>query len=90
MSGTSRFVATVADIEDAYLAANWLEGAEEATGPKGELFIESYVKNLDSGWEATQIWGFQTINGERRYTRNVIVTKGSEREEVKLVYDYLE
>jgi len=87
--GRSRWVATPADVEDTHLAAGWLAGEAEAKGPKGELLIESYVESLDSDWIATQIWGFQTIDGERRYARNVLVTKGDERVEIRLVYDYL-
>lgn len=80
----------VEDIDDEYLKAGFLEGDEEKGGPGGEKHIISYVESLDSGWTATQIWGFKIIDGERKYVRNVVVTKGSERAEVQLVYDWVE
>ncbi|THV02291.1 hypothetical protein K435DRAFT_653618 [Dendrothele bispora CBS 962.96] len=41
------------------------------------------------GWTNVQIWGFEIINGERRYTRHVQFTgPGGESIKGKLVYDY--
>lgn len=88
VKGQSRFVAA-ADIADEFLKKGWLEGEEEQGGPAGETHIESYVESLENGWTARQIWGFQTVDGERRYSRNVLVQKGAERVEIRLVYDYL-
>lgn len=87
--GSSKFIAKSADISDAFLAAGWLDGEAEATGPAGELHIQSLAESVDNDWVATQIWGFQTIEGERRYCRNITVVKGDERVEIRLVYDYL-
>ncbi|KAK8924738.1 hypothetical protein MANI_002584 [Metarhizium anisopliae] len=69
------------EIEDAYLKNGWEAEAD------GKL-IFSHVESLDAGWTATQVWGFQLVNGERRYCRNIVVAKGSERAEFRLVYDY--
>lgn len=62
----------------------------------GEDLLVSYVLNLDKdrGWEATQVWGFQTAkDGTRRYVRNVVVIKGEgskqQRVTVQLIYDFL-
>ncbi|KAL1869313.1 hypothetical protein VTK73DRAFT_3180 [Phialemonium thermophilum] len=87
--GRSRWIAA-SEIDDAFLAGGWLEGEEERGGPDGQTHILSYVESLDNGWTATQIWGFQTVDGERRYCRNIVVAKGSERVEMRLVYDYIE
>ncbi len=81
---------SAASIEDAFLSKGWEEGDGEKAGPDGETHIQSYVESLENGWTATQIWGFQVVNGERRYARNIVVAKESERVEIRLVYDYLE
>ncbi|KHN93857.1 uncharacterized protein MAM_08279 [Metarhizium album ARSEF 1941] len=69
------------EIEDAYLKNGWDAEAD------GKL-IFSHVESLDAGWTATQVWGFQQVNGERRYCRNIVVAKNDERAEFRLVYDY--
>ncbi|KAH8882117.1 hypothetical protein GQ53DRAFT_461699 [Thozetella sp. PMI_491] len=76
-------------IEDPFLAGNWLEGDEEAAGPEGETHIMSHVESLDNGWTAVQIWGFQTVNGERRYARNLVISKGSDKVTFRMVYDWV-
>jgi hypothetical protein len=79
------------EIDDAFLkSSDWLEGDEEKGGPNGETHILSYVESYDNGWTATQIWGFQLVGGERKHVRHVVIAKGGERVELKLVYDYLE
>jgi hypothetical protein len=88
VKGQTKFVAP-ADITDEFLAKDWLEDEAEKGGPNGETHILSYVESLDSGWTATQVWGFQMIDGVRRYCRNVVVAKGAERVELRLVYDFL-
>lgn len=35
-----------------------------------------------------QIWGFETVNEERRHTRHVVVRKGDDWKLARLVYDY--
>ncbi|KAH6619558.1 hypothetical protein B0J18DRAFT_248045 [Chaetomium sp. MPI-SDFR-AT-0129] len=77
------------EITDEFLKSGWLEGEEEKTGPNGTSHLISYVENNERGWTATQIWGFKIINGERRYVRNVVIAKGSERIELQLVYDFV-
>jgi hypothetical protein len=88
--GRSTWLATAADAEDEFLAAGWLEGDEEKTGPAGEAHVRSYVESLDSDWTATQVWGFKLIEGVRKYCRNVVIAKGEERVELQLVYDFIE
>ncbi|KAK2600233.1 hypothetical protein QQS21_005029 [Conoideocrella luteorostrata] len=69
------------EVEDTYLKTGW---ETEGDGK----FILSHVESQDSGWTATQLWGFQQVNGERRYCRNIVVAKGDERAEFRLVYKY--
>ncbi|KJZ72334.1 hypothetical protein HIM_08260 [Hirsutella minnesotensis 3608] len=77
VEGRSRW-AKVADIDDAYLKKGW----------EGDELVLSHLSNKGSGWEAYQVQGFQVISGERRYCRNVVITKGSERAEFRFVYDF--
>ncbi|KAF6813304.1 hypothetical protein CSOJ01_04648 [Colletotrichum sojae] len=86
--GQSTFM-SIDEVEDDFLKENWLEGEAEATGPDGKSHIYSHVESIDNGWTATQVWGFQTINGERRYARNVLIKKGDKRVEIRLVYDWI-
>jgi hypothetical protein len=72
---------TLDQIEEAYLKNGWEVEAD------GKL-ITSHVESQDAGWTATQVWGFQEVNGERRYCRNIIVSKEDQRAEFRLVYDY--
>lgn len=64
------------------------EGEEYGEGEG--LYLQSWVVNLDSGWTAEQIWGFEIVNGERRYARRVAVVKDGKYELARLVYSYVE
>lgn len=81
VKGKSRFI-KISEVEDAFLKSNWLPETEN-----GEA-IESNVTSVNNGWEAKQVWGFQDKDGKRMYARNVVVTKGKERREARLYYDY--
>ena len=70
------------EITDEYLKAGWDKEGD------GKNLIFSEVESQDSDWIAKQVWGFQTIDGVRRYTRNVLVAKGDERAELKMIYDF--
>lgn len=82
VQGRSRWVA-LEDVDDEYLKTGW-EAAE------GKAFILSHVVSQGYGWTATQVWGFQTVEGERRYCRNIVVKNGAQRVEFRFVYDFLE
>ncbi|KAK1755032.1 hypothetical protein QBC47DRAFT_207595 [Echria macrotheca] len=87
--GQTKWIAR-ADVKDPFLNSNdWLEGEAEAGGPAGETHVLSYVESLDNGWTATQIWGFQLVGGERKHVRLIVIAKGTDRVELKLVYDYI-
>ncbi|KAK7951008.1 uncharacterized protein PG986_006736 [Apiospora aurea] len=72
-----------------YLAGNWLVDESEKTGPDGAAHLVSCADNQKDGWVAVQVWGFQTIGGERRYARNIVLKKGDKKVEMRLVYDYI-
>lgn len=80
VKGRTGWVASKAEIADEFLQKGWEDGQAE--------FVVGYVESLDNGWTARQVWGFQVVNGERRHARNIVVAKGSERVEMRLVYDF--
>ncbi|RDW59251.1 hypothetical protein BP5796_12175 [Coleophoma crateriformis] len=41
------------------------------------------------GWDSTQVWGFTTIEGCRRYARRSVVRKGDNTKVVQVVYDWV-
>ena len=79
--GVSRFV-SLDELDDEHLKKGWLVEGE------GKNFIYSHVESKDNGWTATQLWGFKTVNGERRHCRNLLVKKGDKRVELVFVYDF--
>lgn len=80
VKGRTGWVASKGEIADEFLREGWEDSQAE--------FVVGYVESLDRGWTATQVWGFQEVNGERRYARNIVVAKGDERVEMRLVYDF--
>jgi hypothetical protein len=70
------------------LKDGWLEGEEENGGPNGERHVESFVNNEEKEWTAEQIWGFAIVDSQRYYTRRVVVKKGEEALNVRLVYNW--
>ncbi|OAP59701.1 hypothetical protein AYL99_06999 [Fonsecaea erecta] len=76
--------------EDAvFLQAHKLKDGQTDSKFLDDEHVQSWVKNMDdAGWQAEQNWGFEDINGERRYTRRVLVWKGGEFRRARLVYDY--
>ncbi|EAW24858.1 uncharacterized protein NFIA_103460 [Aspergillus fischeri NRRL 181] len=65
------------------------EGEEYGEGEG--LFLQSFVVNQDdgAGWTAEQIWGFETINGQRYHTRRVVVAKDGDYKMARLAYTYV-
>jgi hypothetical protein len=88
VKGQTKF-AKQEEVEDEFLKKGWLDGAEEKTGPDGALHVWSYVESMTDGWTATQVWGFQIVEGVRRHVRHVVIAKGAERVDLVLVYDFL-
>lgn len=79
--GKSSWV-SLEEIDDEFLKTGWLVEGD------GKL-LKSYVESQDDDWIATQIWGFEMVEGERRYTRHVVVTKKDQRVQIRMVYDYV-
>lgn len=76
--------------EDAtFLRAEKLKDGHTDSRFLDEEHVQSWVTSIDGGdWTAEQIWGFEEIKGERRYTRRVVTWKGDKEERARLVYDY--
>lgn len=61
----------------------WLEGDSE------DVLIQAVGKKPEDAWEATHLWGFEEIDGERKHTRRVKVTRqDGETINVRMIYDY--
>ncbi|KAH8697757.1 hypothetical protein BGW36DRAFT_341913 [Talaromyces proteolyticus] len=53
------------------------------------LWLQSWVRSESAKWTAEQIWGFETIDGLRYYTRRVAVaSEDGNYLLARLVYDY--
>ncbi|KAH6660536.1 hypothetical protein BKA67DRAFT_653710 [Truncatella angustata] len=73
---------------DDFLTEGWLQSDEEKTGPGGALHVVNWVE-AEAGWTVAQVWGFQTVGGERRYARNIVITNKDKKVELRLVYDFI-
>ena len=61
----------------------WIEGDSD-----GKL-IHAEGKASDGKWEAQHLWGFETVEGERKHTRRAWVRNNEGKElRVKMVYDF--
>ncbi|KAI9698383.1 MAG: hypothetical protein M1836_003963 [Candelina mexicana] len=74
--------AKLSEVDDDFLRKGWLDEVNE-TG-----VVRAYVESLDSTWTADQVWGFEEIDGKRYYARHVVVRKGEDWKQARLVYDY--
>jgi hypothetical protein len=61
-------------------------GQEAAQADMGTILIE--VESLDNEWVQHQTWGLEELDGERRYVRRIVVTKGHKRETARLIFDW--
>jgi len=75
-------------IESDFLKEGWLDIETEKGGPAGEYLIETYVE-AKAGWTGQQVWGFAVVDGERRYTRRVLLKKGEAIHELRMVYNWV-
>ncbi|PWY80694.1 hypothetical protein BO70DRAFT_362650, partial [Aspergillus heteromorphus CBS 117.55] len=66
-----------------------VEELGEEYGEGEGLWLQSFVENLDVGWTAEQIWGFEIIDGKRYYTRRVAVVKDGSYKLARFVYSYI-
>ncbi|KAI9850731.1 MAG: hypothetical protein M1830_006964 [Pleopsidium flavum] len=58
------------------------------TDEGGGAVVQSWVESVGGGWTAEQVWGFEEIEGERYHARHVIVRKGDDSKQARLVYDF--
>lgn len=81
----SRFVelTSAAREKESYVWQGWVEELNEA----GLIFTR--VESVEHGWVQEQVWGFADVGGERRYTRRIVVEKGSESGMAQLVLDWI-
>jgi len=79
----------VADIDDPHLKGAWLP--DTVRDGSIHTWARSDTEKSNLVWIAEQIWGFESINDERRYTRRVKFNynDGEEMHEIRLVYDRL-
>ncbi len=73
----------------AFLRAEKLkDGTTESRFLDGEL-VQCWVESTGgAGWIAEQVWGFEMVNGERKYTRRVVVWNNGKVVRTRYVYDY--
>ncbi|KAL4896754.1 hypothetical protein BDV59DRAFT_171416 [Aspergillus ambiguus] len=77
-------------LKDGSECDGWIvENLGEEYGEGEGLWLQSFVRSLDSTWTAEQIWGFEIINGERYYTRRVVVANNGSYEMARLIYTYI-
>nr|QJY30859.1 hypothetical protein [Discosia rubi] len=50
--------------------------------------IKEVTEGVNTGWKTTALWGFERINGERRFCKYCITTKEGQNVQARLVYDY--
>jgi len=79
----------VAEIDDAHLRGEWL--ADTLRDGAIHSIARSDTEKSHLVWTAEQVWGFESIKEERRYTRRVKFDfkDGDEVHEIRLVYDRL-
>ncbi|KAH8701810.1 hypothetical protein BGW36DRAFT_355963 [Talaromyces proteolyticus] len=79
--------------DDLKLSEGYLvEGAQtehgKAVGQEG-VWAHVIVKNNEGKWLAEQVWGFETINNERRYVRRTVVSDKKNYKLGRFVYSYV-
>lgn len=77
-------------LRDGSVAEGWLgseDGADSAHDEK--QLIQMFLESTKKGWTGETVWGFETVDGQRRYTRRLVYHKGDRVEMARLVYDYL-
>jgi hypothetical protein len=71
------------DEDEAFLKKGWAADIIET-----DEVIKAVANSVKNGWSSTQIWGFEVVEGERRYVRHVVVKKDDKTIRARLVYDY--
>lgn len=55
---------------------------------EADELIDGIVESIGHSWVARLTCGFEEIDGERRFVRRVIVTKGEQVEFIRMIFDY--
>lgn len=58
-------------------------------GEAEKSHVRMLLESSKNGWVAEHVWGFEIVDGQRRYTRRLVGRKGDRLEMARLVYDYL-
>jgi hypothetical protein len=80
-------VMTLSEDERNFLLGGTLKNGKESPFLEDDL-LQTLAVSVDSGWTVEQVWGFETVDGQRRHTRRIICKKGGKTERIRLVYDY--
>lgn len=91
MSMRARYVGR-AEVNNA-LGASSLEREIEyplGSSEDGEevMAIEETSEGKNTGWKTVAVWGFERVDGGRRFCKYCITTKGDRKAEARLVYNY--
>jgi len=67
------------------------QATEPLEGGKDGLWMEVVIRSQEPKWIAEQVWGFEIIDGQRRYVRRLVMsdTKGNHRMG-RLVYTFVD
>ena len=80
VKGRSRWVKLAEVDDDDFLKT----GYDDVEGEH----VQALAESIGGGWTADQVWGFEVVGGERHYVRHVVVRKGDDWKQARLVYDY--
>ncbi|WEW57671.1 hypothetical protein PRK78_003138 [Emydomyces testavorans] len=58
-------------------------------GEGEDFWVQNWVESVNDGWTAEQIWGFENVDGARRYTRRVVARNNGKIVMARLVYDFV-
>ncbi|KZV94883.1 hypothetical protein EXIGLDRAFT_736291 [Exidia glandulosa HHB12029] len=88
VKGKSRRLVNLDELEHAWHKEGWTP--DTAEHGVIESYVESDTPKSKTTWVGHQTWGFQEIDGVRRYTRHIKFT-GPKGEDVQalMVYDYV-
>ncbi|PLB54515.1 hypothetical protein P170DRAFT_442609 [Aspergillus steynii IBT 23096] len=62
------------------------QGVEYSGETVAKAFIHDFVRSVNSGWTAEQIWAVETVGDEKFLTRRVVVQKGTSSETAHVFY----
>jgi len=74
------------DITDPFLKNDWLPDTVEHGVI--ESFVESDTPKSNNVWTVNQVWGFELVEGDRKYARHLKFSSPQEDLELRLIYDY--